>query len=289
MPGIAKNGVRENLGYVESIAEVQSSADVSLRAKQAKAKQVRLEREAAKRRTAAENPDRDTVAYIEKHFAFFKPLYPLLEHERFKGKACVEFRELYIEKYGKATDKEGCEARRPHFNEQFALWFAHNYGKYTKECQDKAHGDAFAIYNEEIARGVSLGSFQDTYEHAQLAYLKCRDSKLPPKFSVAHYVRVFHQMDGDTFANILRTGENASRNMVEGAKIVYKERKVEIDAISRNNPFPRASAQPRQEEVGPNGETSATHDLVKEAHKSGGKGQTVVAGTWVLRQPSAES
>jgi hypothetical protein len=247
MPGIAKNVVRENLGYVESIAKVQSSADVSLRAKQAKAKQARLEREATERRTAAENPDRDAVAYIEKHSAFFKPLYPLVEHERFKGKACVEFRELYIEKYGKATDKEAREARRPHFKEQFELWFARNYGKYTKECQDKAHGDAFAIYNEEIARGVSLGSFQDTYEHAQLAYLKCRDSKLPPKFSVAHYVRAFHQMDGDTFANILRTGENASRNMVEGAKIVYKERKAEIDAISRNNPFPRASAQPSAE------------------------------------------
>ena len=95
-------------------------------------------------------------------------------------------------------------------------------------------------------------------------------------------------MDADTFANLLRTGENASPNMVEGAKIAYKERKAEIDAISRNNPFPRASAQPRQEEAGPNGETSATHDLVKETHKSGGKGQTVVAGTWVLRQPSAE-
>lgn len=289
MPGIAKNCVRENLGYVESIAKVQSSADASLRAKQAKAKQARLDREAAERRAVAENPDRDAVAYIEKYFAFFKPLYPLAEHERFKRKAVVEFREHYIEKYGRAADKEAREARRPHFNEQFELWYAHNYGKYTKECQEKAFEDAFAMYNEEIARGVSLDGFEDTYEHAQLAYLKCRESKLPPKFSVGHYVRLFRRMDGDTFANLLRTGENASPNMVEGAKIAYKERKDEIDAIPRNKPFPRASAQPRQEEVGPHGETSATHDLVKETHKTGGKGQTVVAGTWVLRQPSTEA
>ena len=116
-----------------------------------------------------------------------------------------------------------------------------------------------------------------------------RDSKLPLNFSVAHFVNLFRRMDRDTFANLLRTGENASPNMVEGAKIAYKERKGEIDAIPRNKPIPRASAQPRQEEVGPHGETSATHELVKEAHKTGGKGQTVVAGTWVLRQPSAEA
>ena len=290
MPGIAKNCVRENLGYVESIARVQSSANVSLRAKQAKAKQTRLDREAAERRGAVQHSDRDTIAYVEKYFPFFKALYPLAEHERFKSKACVDYREHYIEKYGRAADKEAREARRPHFNEQFELWYAHNYSNYTKECQEKAHDDAYAMYQEEVGRGADLGTcFEDVYEHAQIAYMTNRDSKLPLNFSVAHFVNLFRRMDRDTFANLLRTGENASPNMVEGAKIAYKERKGEIDAIPRNKPIPRASAQPRQEEVGPHGETSATHELVKEAHKTGGKGQTVVAGTWVLRQPSAEA
>ena len=290
MPGIAKNCVRENLGYVESIARLQSSANVSLRAKQAKAKQTRLDREAAERRGAVQHSDRDTIAYVEKYFPFFKALYPLAEHERFKSKACVDYREHYIEKYGRAADKEAREARRPHFNEQFELWYAHNYSNYTKECQEKAHDDAYAMYQEEVGRGADLGTcFEDVYEHAQIAYMTNRDSKLPLNFSVAHFVNLFRRMDGDTFANLLRTGENASPNMVEGAKIAYKERKGEIDAIPRNKPIPRASAQPRQEEVGPHGETSATHELVKEAHKTGGKGQTVVAGTWVLRQPSAEA
>lgn len=289
MPGIAKNTVRENLGYVESIARVQANADAGLRTKQAKAKQARLSREAAERRATAENPGRDTIAYVEKYFPFFKALYPLAEHERFKSKAVVEFREHYIQKYGRAETNEAREARRAHFNEQFEEWYAHNYADYTKECQKQAHDDAFAMYQEEIARGADLGtSFEDAYEHAQIAYMANRDSKRPLNFSVTHFVNLFRRMAGAEFAYLLRTGENASPNMREGARIVYKERKAEIDAVPRNgSTFPRVSAQPRVEEVGPNGETSATHDLVKETHKSGGKGQTVVAGTWVLRQPSS--
>jgi len=248
MPGIAKNCVRENLGYVESIARVQSGADAGLRAKQAKAKQARLGREAAERRVTVETPDSDTIAYVEKYFPFFKALYPLAEHERWKSKAVVEFREYYIDKYGKAVDKDAREARKAHFNEAFEQWYAHNYANYTMGCQKQAHDDAFAMYQQEIARGADLGtSFEDAYEHAQIAYMTNRDSKLPLKFSVDHYVRLFSRMDGETFANLLRTGENAAPNMVEGAKIAYRERKEEIDAIPRNKPFPRASAKPSTE------------------------------------------
>ena len=289
MPGIAKNTVRENLGYVESIARVQANADAGLRAKQAKAKQARLSREAAERRSISENPGRDTIAYVEKYFPFFKALYPLAEHERFKSKAVLEFREQYIQRYGKAQNQEARDARKAHFNEQFEAWFAHNYAEYTKGCQQQAHDDAFAMYQEEIARGADLGtSFEDAYEHAQIAYMANRDSKRPLNFSVEHFINLFRRMGATEFAYFLRTGEDASPNMREGAKIAYKERKDEIDAIPRNgSTFPRAVAQPRAEEVGPNGETSATHDFVKETHKSGGKGQTVVAGSWVQRQPSS--
>lgn len=46
------------------------------------------------------------------------------------------------------------------------------------------------------------------------------------------------------------------------------------------------AAKRRKEEVGPHGETIATHDRVTEKHKTGGKGQMVTAVHWVKREPS---
>ena len=82
--------------------------------------------------------------------------------------------------------------------------------------------------------------------------------------------------------------------MLDGILYAFQTRKGEleehrIEYQSRPKKLAIANAIKRREEadeVGPHGETSATHDFVTEKHKTGGKGQMVCAGTWVKRQSS---
>jgi len=82
--------------------------------------------------------------------------------------------------------------------------------------------------------------------------------------------------------------------ILDGILYAFQTRKNEleehrIEYQSRPKKLAIANALKRREEgeeVGPNGETSATHDFVTEKHKTGGKGQMVAAGTWVKRQSS---
>lgn len=81
-------------------------------------------------------------------------------------------------------------------------------------------------------------------------------------------------------------------HVLDGLLYAYLTRKDELEAYrieytSRPKKLALANATKRLEEVGPNGETSATHDFVTEKHKTGGKGQMVSAGMWVKRQPSS--
>ena len=297
MPGIAKNSPRTSpeLGYVARATTQQADADAGLRAKQAQAKAARaqrLQQQAAvesERRRVHDEANRANVAFMERYFQCFGPLNALVSLDKYKQAACVAFRELYNQRFGRADSKEKRDARRAHFNEQFEAHLAQAHQAQIDSYNNTARDGVYAIYAKEFPERADPAHFEEYYENAKRAHQMCREAKLPPKFSVDHYVRVFRRMDGDTFANLLRTGENASPNMCEGAKIVYKERKEELNLVPRNKPFPRAPMASRAEEVGPNGETSATHDFVKEVHKSGGKGQTVVAGTWVQRQSSSSS
>jgi hypothetical protein len=90
----------------------------------------------------------------------------------------------------------------------------------------------------------------------------------------------------------LRNGIFKSRpEILDGILYALKTRKDEleehrIEYQSRPKKLALANAAKRSEEVGPNGETSETHDFVTEKHKTGGKGQMVSAGTWVKRQTS---
>ncbi len=82
--------------------------------------------------------------------------------------------------------------------------------------------------------------------------------------------------------------------MLDGILYAFQTRKDELEAYrieyaSRPKRLALANAAKRREEVGPNGETSATHDFVTEKHKTGGKGQMVSAGTWVKRQSSSST
>lgn len=297
MPGIAKRSplTSPELGYVASAARQQVDADAGLRAKQAKAKAFRTQKmqqhaaEASERQRVYDEANLANVAFMEQYFQCFGPLNALVSLDKYKQAACVAFRELYNQRFGRAASKEQRDARRAHFNEKFAEHLAEAHQAEVDSYEQAARDGVHAIYAKEFPELADPAHFEEYYENAKRAHQMCREAKLPPKFSVDHYVRVFRRMDGDTFANLLRTGENASPNMCAGAQIVYKERKDELQLVPRNKPFPRAPMQPRVEEVGPNGETSATHEFVKEVHKSGGKGQTVVAGTWVQRQPSSSS
>jgi len=81
---------------------------------------------------------------------------------------------------------------------------------------------------------------------------------------------------------------------LDGLLYAFQTRKHELEQYRIDyNQRPKlaavANAAKRREEVGPNGETSATHDFVTEKHKTGGKGQMVSAGTWVKRQSSSSS
>lgn len=81
---------------------------------------------------------------------------------------------------------------------------------------------------------------------------------------------------------------------LDGLLYAFKTRKYEleqyqIEYLARPKKLALANAAKHREEVGPNGETSATHDFVTEKHKTGGKGQMVSAGTWVKRQSSSSS
>jgi len=297
MPGIAKNSPRTSpqLGYVAKATVQQADADAELRAKQAKAKAVRTQRlqqqeaEASERQRVYDAANRANVEFMEQYFQCFGPLNALVSLDKYKQAACVGFRELYNQRFGRVDSKEKRDARRAHFNEQFAEHLAQDHQAQIDQYVKTAREGVYAVYTEEFPERDDPAHFEQYYENAKRAHQICREAKLPPKFSVDHYVRVFRRMDGDTFASLLRTGENASPNMCAGAQIVYKERKDELELVPRNKPFPRATMQPRAEEVGPNGETSATHDFVTEKHKTGGKGQMVSAGMWVKRQPSSSS
>lgn len=79
---------------------------------------------------------------------------------------------------------------------------------------------------------------------------------------------------------------------LDGLLYAFQTRKREleeyrIDYAQRPKLAAVANAAKHREEVGPNGETIATHDFVTEKHKTGGKGQMVSAGTWVKRQLSS--
>ena len=81
---------------------------------------------------------------------------------------------------------------------------------------------------------------------------------------------------------------------LDGLLYAFQTRKYEledyrIEYASRPKLAAVVNAAKRREEVGPNGETIATHDFVTEKHKTGGKGQMVSAGTWVKRQSSSSS
>jgi hypothetical protein len=297
MPGIAKNSPRTSpeLGYVARATAQQADAEAGLRAKQAKAKAMRTQRvqqlaaEASERQRVYDAANHDNVAFMEQYFQCFGPLNALVSLDKYKQTACVAFRELYNQRFGRAQSKEQRDARRAHFNEKFAEHLAQDHQAQVDSYCNTARDGVYAIYAREFPERADPAHFEEYYENAKRAHQMCREAKLPPKFSVDHYVRLFRRMPGDEFAMLLRTGENASPNMCAGAKIVYKERKEELDLVPRNKPFPRAPMQPRAEQVGPNGETSATHDFVTEKHKTGGKGQMVSAGTWVKRQSSSSS
>ena len=85
--------------------------------------------------------------------------------------------------------------------------------------------------------------------------------------------------------------------ILDGILYAFQTRKDEleehrIEYQSRPKLAALANAIKRREEaeqVGPHGETSATHDFVTEKHKTGGKGQMVSAGMWVKRQSSSSS
>jgi len=81
---------------------------------------------------------------------------------------------------------------------------------------------------------------------------------------------------------------------LDGLLYAFQTRKHELEQYrieyqSRPKLAAVANAAKRREEVGPNGETIATHDFVTEKHKTGGKGQMVSAGTWVKRQSSSST
>ena len=297
MPGIAKNSPRTSpqLGYVAKATVQQADADAELRAKQAKAKAVRTQRlqqqEAleCERQRVHDEANRDNVALMEQYFQCFGPLNALVSLDKYKQAACVGFRELYNQRFGRVDSKEQREARRAHFNEKFTEHLAQDHQVQIDQYVKAAREGVYAVYTEEFPERDDPAHFEQYYENAKRAHQMCREAKLPPKFSIDHYVRLFRRMPADEFSMLLRTGENAAPNMRAGAQIVYTERKAELDLVPRNTPFPRAAMQPRAEEVGPNGETSATHDFVTEKHKTGGKGQMISAGMWVKRQPSSSS
>ena len=106
-------------------------------------------------------------------------------------------------------------------------------------------------------------------------------------YPYAYYLPWFRSMSVEELANAVRTWGNMPEPMVAAGTVAYKERKREVDLIPRYQRPPAYVAR-HVEEVGPNGETAATHDFVTEKHKTGGKGQLVAAGTWVRRQASSE-
>jgi hypothetical protein len=291
MPGIAKRGVQDNSTYIESISRVQAAAEDGLRAKQARAREARANRDADEARQCATTAtSRETIAFIERYAVFNKAIRPHWDLKRFKSKACLEFRELYAHKYGKVEGKEARDARKVHFNEQFEEWFVNHYGEYINEVETLATDTFKAIYAKEFPDREEDSEHElETLNNATRAYKILIGLSQAPNFSVEHHLRCFRRMEDGEFSDIIRFGGNASPNMRKAASIAYKERKSVVDANPPNLQFPRALMQPHSESVGPNGETSETHDFVKEAHKTGGKGQVVVAGSWVLRQRSDEA
>ena len=80
--------------------------------------------------------------------------------------------------------------------------------------------------------------------------------------------------------------------MLDGLLYAFQTRKYEleqyqIEYLARPKKIALANAAKHREEVGPNGETSETHDFVTEKHNTGGKGQMVSAGMWVKGQSSS--
>ena len=256
MPGIAKNTTRESpdLGYGATVAQQQADSHTDLLAKQAKARTMRAQKQAQEAEEARERQrvhhesNRANVEFMEQYFQCFGPLNALVALEKFKRTACIEFNELYVQRFGRAANKEAREARKAHFNEQFAAYLAQNHQEQVGAYEKTALDGVYAVYADEFPARADPEHFQAYYQNAKRAHQMCREATLPPKFSVAHYVRLFRRMDDQEFASLLRTGENGSPNMIEGAKIVYKERKEELVLVPRNKPISRAPMQPRAEE-----------------------------------------
>ena len=85
--------------------------------------------------------------------------------------------------------------------------------------------------------------------------------------------------------------ERALREAREARYEALQEQKYEYQRRSKSLVFDEAEKAAKRrkkeaEEVGPHGETTATHDRVTEKHKTGGKGQVVTAVHWVKREPS---
>jgi hypothetical protein len=231
----------------------RADADVDLCAKKARARTVLSQRfqqsvaQTRERQRASDEANQANVALMEQYFQCFGALNALVALENYKSVARGVFRALYIQRFGMAECEEAREARRVHFNEQFATHLSQAHQAQIDELLRIARDGVYAVYAEEFPVG-SAAHFEEYYQNAQRAHQMCREAIQPPKFSVAHYVRLFRSMRDDEFANLLRTGENAPSNMREGAKIVYKERKGRLDLLFRDKrSFPRARMQPHVE------------------------------------------
>lgn len=82
--------------------------------------------------------------------------------------------------------------------------------------------------------------------------------------------------------------ERALREARQERHDALEIQKAEYCRRSKSLAFEEAekAAKRRKEDVGPHGETAATHDRVTEKHKTGGKGQVVTTVHWVKREPS---
>ena len=85
--------------------------------------------------------------------------------------------------------------------------------------------------------------------------------------------------------NALIEAKEARREELAAYKLEYSKRN-KLFLWEDVNKMDEKKRKREAEEVGPHGETSATHDRVTEKHKTGGKGQLVTAVHWVKREPS---
>ena len=72
--------------------------------------------------------------------------------------------------------------------------------------------------------------------------------------------------------------------VMDRCKAEFTESDAACERQRRLNMADAAAAARQAEEVGPNGETTLTHDRNTEVHKGAGKGQILKAGVWVKKQ-----